>query len=125
MSSDPVSVAKRAAIASLVEQGKMKHQTTGIYFEGGTEEQRALVPKYDLEVFQREFPDMIQFALDMDDQGDFTMTIYDGNKQEMTIELGREPPPTTEAMVNRVRSHFRSLIDKSGLDELNDMFNKL
>lgn len=84
-------------------------------------------PKYDSQAIRSAFPEALQMHFDdeLDDEGQVIgtmLTVADGKGPDVRIPLGTDLPPDTDALVQRMRDHYRGAFDLDALEETADAF---
>lgn len=128
MTSDPNQVAvQRQAIAKLVADGVIKHDRPGIYPDATTpEEERVLIPAYDVVEFQQAFPDILQVdfeeALENGVSTGFVALIHDGRSEPQRVDIGKVLPTNTQGLVEVFRAYFKGIYNIEQLESARDVF---
>jgi len=118
--SEPVEDATRKqAIARLVSQGKMTHEHPGQYVDDDVDEaSRGAIPEYDVASIREAMPDILQIDFDENDADGCWAVLEDGKSGESTkIMLGKDPPETTDGLIEVVQMHYRNQL---GLEDMDD-----
>ena len=113
---------QKQAIARLVSQGKMTHESPGQYVnEDVDDSSRDAIPEYDLAAVAEAMPDILQIDFDENDEDGCWATLEDGKSGESTkVMLGADPPETTDELITLVQTHYREQLGLT--DEPADVF---
>ncbi len=111
---------QKQAIARLVSQGKMTHESPGQYSNDGIDEESSnAIPEYDLAAVVEAMPDILQIDFDENDKDGCWATLEDGKSGESTkVMLGTDPPATTAELISLIQKHYREALslDDDGED---------
>ena len=112
MSEQNDNAAQKQAIARLVSQGKMTHETPGQYVAEGVDQESAdAIPQYDLAKVAEAMPDILQIDFDENDEDGCWATLEDGKSGESTkVMLGADPPETTDELIAIIQKHYRDAL---------------
>lgn len=111
------------AISRLMAAGNMTHKREGQYTaDHVTNKGRNTIPEYNRVEVRAAFPTMKEFNFDEDDMGCFVL-LRDGLTDEVTrVQLGVDPPATTELLIELVRAHYCEALNTDALKETAGIF---
>lgn len=112
-----------ASILRLVAAGNMTHEKAGQYMaEHVSKRGRNSIPEYNSIEVRTAFPTIKEFNFDEDVVGCFAI-LRDGLTDEVIrVELGTDPPETTERLIELVHEHYRDSLDTDALAETASIF---
>ena len=101
----------------MTERTALKYEKAGIY--PGENQDPNLIPKYDVEMLAKAFPDVADMNFNLDeDTGKQSVTILNDKRGTTTVvPLGGAPPEETAELIRLIEQHYVDGIDTDLMDE--------
>jgi hypothetical protein len=121
---------RRLLIRNLASRGGMARDESGQYFSDNAKDDfKAKFPTYDLAKLREAFPSVLEIDMAAEEDEETgsilnLVAVFKDGRSDFEVPLGVTPPDTTEGLIEKVRSHLRSLVDVDSLRETSEVFDE-